>query len=327
MTAVPFAADPWLVYWFMLPVCIVIASAAMFSGISGAAMLMPVFLIGFPLLGVPTLTTVAAVGMSRFLETSGFGTGLYRYLRRGLVDTVTARRLAVVTVPAAVLGAVAARWVPPDGLRIGYGVLMLVLAVVLLQEVDRGQDDAEPAQPGPGPGASSVADEERRRIETRDGLVFQYRLRGLPGQRALSGAGALLAGLISTGVGEATLPGLVRRSRIPAPVAAATSTVVVAATVLGAALTHLVELAREGGFGRSRGTCSSGRFRGPSWAPCSARGCRGGSPRSRPSASSLACSGSSASCSSPSSASGSGPPTCHEPSAVGYTLRPRRRSV
>jgi hypothetical protein len=46
----------------MFPVCVGIATAAMFSGISGAAMLMQVFLIGFPLLGVPTLTTVAAVG-------------------------------------------------------------------------------------------------------------------------------------------------------------------------------------------------------------------------------------------------------------------------
>lgn len=119
-------------------------------------MLMPVFLIGFPLLGVPTLTTVAAVGMSRFLETSGFGTGAYRYLRRGLVDTVTARRLAL--------------------------------------------------------------------------------------------GGAVMAGLISTGVGEATLPGLVRRSGFPPSVAAATSTVVVAATVAGAAVTHLVELGRQGGF-------------------------------------------------------------------------------
>lgn len=103
----------WTVYWFMLPVCIGIASAAMFSGISGAAMLMPVFLIAFPLLGVPTLTTVAAVGMSLFLETSGFGTGVYRYLRRGLVDTVTARRLALVTVPAAIVGSITSRWSQP----------------------------------------------------------------------------------------------------------------------------------------------------------------------------------------------------------------------
>lgn len=46
------------------------------SGISGAAMLVPVFLIGFPLFDVPRLTTVEAIGTSLFLETSGFGTGL-----------------------------------------------------------------------------------------------------------------------------------------------------------------------------------------------------------------------------------------------------------
>jgi uncharacterized membrane protein YfcA len=63
-----------------------------------------------------------------------------------------------------------------------------------------------------------------------------------------SGIGAFLTGLISTGVGEATLPTLVRRSRFPVPVAAASSTLVVAATVVGAALTHLVQLANEGGF-------------------------------------------------------------------------------
>jgi len=41
----------------------------------------PVFLIGFPLFDVPPLTTVEAIGTSLLLETSGFGTGLYRYFR------------------------------------------------------------------------------------------------------------------------------------------------------------------------------------------------------------------------------------------------------
>jgi uncharacterized membrane protein YfcA len=67
-------------------------------------------------------------------------------------------------------------------------------------------------------------------------------------QHVFSGIGGVLAGLISTGVGEATLPTLVRRSRVPVPVAAATSTLVVAITVLGAALTHLVQLALRGGL-------------------------------------------------------------------------------
>ena len=35
----------WTVYWFMLPVCITVASVAMFSGIGGAALLTPIFLI------------------------------------------------------------------------------------------------------------------------------------------------------------------------------------------------------------------------------------------------------------------------------------------
>jgi uncharacterized membrane protein YfcA len=59
--------------------------------------------------------------MSLFLETSGFGTGVYRYLRRGLVDTRTVKRLVAVTVPAAIGASVLARWVPSRGLQVGYG--------------------------------------------------------------------------------------------------------------------------------------------------------------------------------------------------------------
>lgn len=122
---------------------------------------------------------------------------------------------------------------------------MVGLATLLARELERPRADAVHDGAATEPASIAV---EGRRIETRDGLVYTYRPRGLAGQQALSGAGAVMAGLISTGVGEATLPGLVRRSGVPVPVAAATSTVVVAATVAGAALTHLVELSREGGF-------------------------------------------------------------------------------
>jgi len=81
------------------------------------------------------------------------------------------------------------------------------------------------------------------------GKVYDFCAHGLRLQRLLSGGGALVAGMISTGVGEATLPPLVRRSRFPVPVAAATSTVLVAGTVVGAAATHLLELLQEGGLG------------------------------------------------------------------------------
>jgi uncharacterized membrane protein YfcA len=87
-----------------------------------------------------------------------------------------------------------------------------------------------------------------RQVTAADGTTYVYCAHGLRGQQLLSGIGAFFAGLISTGVGEATLPGLVRRSHFPIAVAAATSTVVVAGTVVGAALTHMVQLAADGGF-------------------------------------------------------------------------------
>jgi uncharacterized membrane protein YfcA len=121
----------WLVYWFMFPTCIVIAAVATFSGISGAALITPMLLIGFPLLGVPTLSTVAAIGSSLFIETSGFGTAVYRYWKRRLADIRTVRTLVTVTVPLGILGAVIAHHAPINLLRIGYGVAMIGVAFLL----------------------------------------------------------------------------------------------------------------------------------------------------------------------------------------------------
>lgn len=250
----------WTVYWFMFPACVVIASVAMFSGISGAAMLTPLFLIGFPLLGVPRLSTVAAIGTSLFLETAGFGVGVGRYLAMRLADLRTALSVVAVTLPLGALGAVAARQVPAQALRIGYGVAMIGLAWVLARK------EESPATPGGAPASGSglvagpalVAGSrashlscgkgQERRIVAVSGQVYEYCAHGLGLQRLLSGLGGFVAGLISTGVGEATLPGLVRRSRFPVAVAAATSTVIVGGTVAGAAATHLVQLLQEGGM-------------------------------------------------------------------------------
>jgi uncharacterized protein len=242
----------WTVYWFMLPVCVVVASVAMFSGISGAAMLTPVFLIGFPLLGVPRLTTVEAIGTSLLLETSGFGTGVARYLAMRLADLETARSIIAVTLPLGALGAVAARHTPAQALRIGYGVAMLGLAWLLARKPPGGSA----AEGAPQPALVRQSDRshppcghgQARQLRTAAGRTYAWCAHGLRGQRAISGAGALVAGLISTGVGEATLPPLVRRSRFPVPVAAATSTLIVAGTVTGAAATHLVQLVAAGGL-------------------------------------------------------------------------------
>ena len=223
----------WTVYWFMLPVCIVVATTAMFSGISGAALLTPFFVLGFPVMGVPTLTLVQAIGTSLFLETSGFGSGVVGYARRRLVDYGFARLLLAVALPAGAIGAVLSQHSPTPPLRAVYGLLMFAVAYLLwtyrpAARVRRGSGE--------------------RVVRSREGREYRYEPRGRGLTLVLTGAGGTLAGLISTGIGEVTMPNLVRRVGIPVPVAAATSVIVVAATVVGAAATHFVQLLQEGGF-------------------------------------------------------------------------------
>ena len=92
----------------MLPACVVIASVAVFAGISGATLLLPLFFLLFPAFGVQALTLPPAVGASLFLQVSAFGLAVYRYARRGLVRWDIVRGVGIVSVPAAVLGAVVA---------------------------------------------------------------------------------------------------------------------------------------------------------------------------------------------------------------------------
>lgn len=241
----------WFVYWFMFPSCIAIAGVAIFSGISGAALLTPFFMIGFPLLGVPHLTTVQAIGTSLFLETSGFGTGVYRYMKLKLADMKAVKSLVMLTLPAGMIGAIISHYAPSQVLKIGYGLAMLVVSYMLIKDKSSGKhaQDLGPCLVSDSECSTTQCPiDNQRTVTSSTGKIYTYCAQGMNFQRVISTIGAFVAGLISTGVGEATLPTLVRRSRFPVPVAAATSTMVVAGTVVGAAATHFVELALSGGL-------------------------------------------------------------------------------
>lgn len=230
----------WIVYWFMFPVSMTVATLAMFSGISGAAMLIPVFLIAYPLFGLPTLTTLAAIGTALFISASGFSSGVYGYTRRGLVDWEMATSLVLFSLPAAAFGALFTRSIPDQGLRVGYGVAMVFVAYLLFLHA-RERVIIGPVRVPRG--------NVRREVVSSDGRVYRFSIWGMNASRALAAGGGVATGMISTGVGEAVMPNLARRLRVPLPVAAATSTVVVAGTLVGASMTHLYQLWAEGGFG------------------------------------------------------------------------------
>jgi len=213
-------------------------------------MLSPTLILVFPLLGVPILAPVAAIGMSLFTEVFGFASGVAGYSRRCLIDYKIARQMIVVAVPFAAAGAVASPYLSPMLLKTIYGVLMFGLAGVLVR-----QSRAHPASypraletSPPGGRGEFRAEGEIHTASTAGGKKFRYRPSGLGISRALTAAGGTLSGLLSTGIGEIELPQLVGFCELPLPIAAGTSILIVMAAVAAGSVAHMVRLFSAGGL-------------------------------------------------------------------------------
>ncbi|NQU62070.1 MAG: sulfite exporter TauE/SafE family protein [Rhodospirillales bacterium] len=240
------------IYWFMFPVSVCIATTAMLSGIGGAAFFMPIFLIVFPLLGpeYPLASPVAAIGVALLTETFGFSSGFVGYFRKQLIDFRVARALIVFAVPAGILGALLSHLANPEHLKLGYGALMILLAYILFR--GHGPEERETGQPMSGFWAKwldrSGYKTENRQTTDHQGQVYEYKFHAPKKGAAALGLGGFLTGLLSVGIGEVVMPLLIRRYRIPVPVAAATSILVVIITVMSASFTHISTMIAEGGL-------------------------------------------------------------------------------
>jgi uncharacterized membrane protein YfcA len=226
-------------YWFMFPVSILVATCAMLSGIGGAALFTPIFILVFPLLGEEYVlaTTMTAVAAALFTQTFGFLSGFIGYYRRKLIDYQLARRILRVSIPVAILGAVVANYVPGSVLVASYSILVAVLAFVMWRNPIK-------------PGDPEVHLEGRVIIERTDsrGHTYSYdRPEFGVSNYAITGVGAFLTGMVSVGIGEVTISQLTRKG-IPIAVAAATSVLVVILTIVFATATLVVELIQAGGW-------------------------------------------------------------------------------
>ena len=233
-------------YWFMLPVAFIIANLAMLTGIGGSALFTPIFLVVFPLLGpaYPLESAAAAIGASLLTATFGFFSGFLGYVRRGLIDFRAVPRFVWVGVPLAIAGAVAAQFLNSDALRGGYALLMVVLAIVMLRHRKPVVEEIE-ALAGSGAAAGRLRD--TRRIVSRDGTVYTFPVPRQGRGAYATALGGFLTGLLSTGIGEVVMPQLLRANRVPFPVAAATSVVIVILVLLAASITQMTALALRGG--------------------------------------------------------------------------------
>lgn len=227
-------------YWFMLPIATMVATTAMLSGIGGAALFTPIFVIIFPLLGpqYPLESTVAAIGTALLTETFGFSSGFVGYYRKNLIDFSIAAKFLKVSIPVAILGALVAHYIDDSFLMFGYALLVLILAFVLIFF----HHDHSAVKTQTGSGTQKVI-----KIDNK-GVRHEY---DLPSLNFVSGLitsiGAFFTGLLSVGIGEVVVPQLTKRG-VPIGVAAATSVAVVIVTVAAASFTLIAQLINAGGL-------------------------------------------------------------------------------
>ena len=233
-------------YWFMFPAAIVISTTSILSGIGGAALFTPMFLIVFPLLGAEyTMSTaVTAIGAALLTQTFGFASGFIGYRRQGLIDYKSALPFIAVAVPIAILGALLSQSVDANLLKGTYAVLMAILSVILLRRPAAVEGTPISAE-ARSAGAASAG--EMRELKARDGTAYCYNAPRQGLGAAATGLGAFLTGMVSVGIGEVIMGQLVKRHRMPLPVAAATSVLIVIATVTAASFTQVMALIAAGG--------------------------------------------------------------------------------
>ncbi len=245
----------WTLYWFMFPVAICIATTAMLSGIGGAAIFTPIFMIIFPILGpeYPLDSIAAAIGVALFTEVFGFSSGFVGYYRKKLIDFRSAVPFILVGMPIGIIGAILLNVLNAyeEVLRGCYAVLMLVLSYVIIKVHDpkqAGQASGEPIADSIGATVIGGGGREMRLITGADGTTYTFKVPRQGKGIFATGIGGFLTGLLGVGIGEAVMPQLVKANKVPIPVAAATSVFTVIVVVATASFTQISALVAEGGF-------------------------------------------------------------------------------
>ncbi|MEO0574866.1 MAG: sulfite exporter TauE/SafE family protein [Pseudomonadota bacterium] len=225
-------------YWFMFPVGICVATSAMLSGIGGAALFTPIFILIFPLLGpeYPLQSTVAAIGTALLTETFGFTSGFIGYRKRKLIDYAIVKRYARIAVPVAILGAFLAHYVPEGWLIAGYAVLVLIIAGIHVA-VDHTPHAATASRVG-----------QSRMLTDSGGREYRYTLPPPSlSDRVFTALGSFLTGMLSVGIGEVIVPQLTKRG-VPVEIAVAASVTIVIITVACASFTLIGQVVAAGGM-------------------------------------------------------------------------------
>jgi len=255
-----------------------IATVVNTFAMEAAVLFTPAFLFVFPILvpGFPGLSINAAIGLALFVELFGYSSSVTAYWFRHQIDFNIAGKLLVVTVPVAVVARAGSYYVPADLLMLGFGVLLVSLAVVLYEAHERGPSIVDTVAEKPELSLLAVLDEEyepRTRV-----LSDEHDAAETPPAAALGGTadgaherpdggmalgdsedderfhlesldlgitvlGGTLAGLVGIAIGELTQTMLTMRRRVPLRLSTGTSALVLHVTVVAALVANVALLA------------------------------------------------------------------------------------
>ncbi len=224
-------------YWYMLPISILVATTAMASGVGGATFFSPIFIL---FLGLPP---DVAIGTALITEVFGFASGIYAYATKKLIDYKLGFTLLMATIPMALIGSVAAAYIPSQVLKIILGVGLFAVALSFL----RSPEIEDVIRMDNAIGEKSSGDRDETVINTAEGEVIRYKVCNRYEGITIAGVGGLFVGMISTGLGELDSYFLLQRCRVPSKVSVATSVFVVAFTALSASAGHFIRFLSVGG--------------------------------------------------------------------------------
>ena len=215
-------------YYYLLPIAIVVATLANYSGIGGATFFAPLFIIGLGL-DVPV-----SFGVAIITEFFGFGSGVFGYIYRRLVDFQIVGMALVVTIPLAILGVNISYLLNHELLHI---IFLIGLTIVALLFFKKNKSEI-------GLSSSVIKDSppSGQKIKTHyysNNKSVNYISPNMKVGVPLFGFGGLLLGLLSSGCGETNALFLIKLSRIPIKIATGTSVVIIAITALSSGLMHI----------------------------------------------------------------------------------------
>ncbi len=210
--------------WWVLPVSIGIATVALSSGISGALFFSPFFLL------IIGLEPAQAIGAGLMTELFGTAFGSYNYVRQGVVDFHTARRLLMASIPAGIVGAFSAHYIEPGVLQTIFGAALAFLALIVLY--NSTQKTKLPISQDPANAGKLTV------VRARDGSTYSYRTCNYAIAIPSTGLSAFLTGLMSAGLPEFISTYLIVRCHTPPRVAVGTAIFILTVTVFFAVGVH-----------------------------------------------------------------------------------------